>query len=367
MKIIRLIAAATVVLALGVAAPAHALTPLERATESVVAITAGAEQIGTGFIIAPDRVLTVAHVVDAAAGLSARVRVRDRLEPYRVLAIDRERDLALLEVSLPSIDPILWGSSADLTRGEDVIVLGFPIGLQSVSLTKGVVSSPLQSFQGVAYVQTDAAINPGNSGGPLVNGQGQLVGINVAKIAEVEVDAVGFSIPADDARAFLAENAPDLERYAVMENVRQAGSTPSIPLPAFAAGLLIITGAAALYALLRRARTGSVVSGAPATVARYRFRVTGSGFSGEHVVTLPAVLGSAEGADIRVPDGTVAAFAVRLSATDTHVSVLDLTDERGMYCADECVKRAILAPGDSVRTGGTSVLFVGTERVALTD
>ncbi len=363
MRVIRLIAAAAAVLALGVTASAYALTPLERATESVVAITAGADQIGTGFIIAPNRVLTVAHVVDAAEGLQARVLVQNRLEPYRVIAIDRTLDLALLEVSLPPVDPIVWGSSSDLERGEDVIVLGFPIGLQSVSLAKGVVSSPRQIFDGSTYVQTDAAINPGNSGGPLIDAQGRLVGINVAKIADVTVDAVGFSIPADDARAFVEANAPDIRLVTASDSGASGGA--STPLVIAGSGVAIVVAGAIVFFIRRRRRYDSGTS-SPA-LTRHRFRVSGPGSASEHLVRLPAVLGSAENADIRVDDIAVAAYAVRFTAVDGHVSALDLTDERGMYCADKCVKRAVLAPGDSVRTGATTTVFVGVERVAVTE
>ncbi len=75
------------------------------ATASVVAITSYADRIGTGVVIAEDRVLTVAHVVDAAEGTPTHVIAADTLLTYEVLAIDRERDLALLAVDLPEDVP----------------------------------------------------------------------------------------------------------------------------------------------------------------------------------------------------------------------------------------------------------------------
>ncbi len=63
----------------------------------------------------------------------------------------------------------MWGDDSALILGQDVIALGFPIGLTSVTLSKGVVSSPSQTYAGATFIQTDAAINPGNSGGPLMD------------------------------------------------------------------------------------------------------------------------------------------------------------------------------------------------------
>lgn len=352
----------SVMVACAILAPstAQAQSSIERATDSVVAITAGADRIGTGFIIAPDRVLTVAHVIDAASGLEARVLVDNRLEPYRVLAIDRMRDLALIEVSLPdSIEPIAWAEGAELQRGQDVIVLGFPIGLKSVSLTKGVVSSPAQTYDGVTYVQTDAAINPGNSGGPLIDEQGRLVGINVAKISGTEVDGVGFSIPVDDVRMFLAVSEPDIAIVTDSGAERAGGSVWWVLGPALAA-----TGFGALAAGLffrRQQRRLAHAAAAAATVRRYRFGITTASSHAEKLVRLPSVVGTAHNADIRVEDAT--AYAVRLSASGEGVTALELTDTRGLFCAEGCVRETTLAPGQSFRIGSAEVAFLGIEDV----
>lgn len=358
-RIASFVLAATL-FALVLAPAARAQSSLEGATNAVVAITAGADRIGTGFVIAPNRVLTVSHVVDAAEGLQARVLVENRLEPYTVIAIDRTRDLALLEVSLPPIDPIVWGSSSELQRGQDVIVLGFPIGLHSVSLTKGVVSSPLQTFEGSTYVQTDAAINPGNSGGPLVDEQGRLVGVNVAKIADVEVDAVGFSIPVDDARQFLAEYAPDVAIVTESGSARAGGSPWRVLAPVLAtAGLALL---AAVLLFVRQQRRLRTVPEVPvATVVRYRFAIESGGAHSEKLVRLPSVVGTAANADIRVAEA--APYAVRLVAAGSEVEALELTDSGGLYCGDGCVSTVLLARGQSFRVAGTTVTFLGEEAV----
>ncbi len=347
-------------LALAIVPAAHAQSSLEGATNTVVAITAGADRIGTGIIIAPNRVLTVSHVVDAAEGFQARVLVENRLEPYTVIAIDRTRDLALLEVSLPPIDPIVWGTSADLLRGQDVIVLGFPIGLHAVSLTKGVVSSPLQTFEGSTYIQTDAAINPGNSGGPLVDGQGRLVGVNVAKIADIEVDAVGFSIPVDDARVFLAENAPGLAIVTESGPARVGGSPWRVLGPALAAAGIAVLAAGVLFVRQQR-RARSASNELVATVVRYRFAIESVGARSEKVVRLPSVVGTAANADIRVADA--APYAVRLSAAGPAVEALELTDSGGLFCGEGCVRTVVLSPGQGFRVAATTVTYLGHEVV----
>ena len=357
---------------------AAATSTLERATEGVIPIVSGADRVGTGFLVAPDRVLTVAHVVDAAAVAPASILIANRLVSYEVLAIDRDRDLALLSAAMPNDLPAaVWGDSTALVRGQDVIALGFPIGLASVSLTKGVVSSPLQTFRGVEFVQTDAAINPGNSGGPLVDEQGRVVGVNVAKIAEVEVDAVGFAVPAAEAISFVERAAPALRLLVDFDGQGPGGSdaaAPSRTSPALwvAIGLPVALILALLVRARRRANAG--VFGASVAVnrqeaeaklhapssARQRaaFRVTSAGREEEIDLRLPAVAGSARNADITVSGGTANAYHVRFSAAPEGVVALDLADEMGLYCGDQCVRMAPLRAGESVRIGDTAIVFV---------
>ena len=374
-------AAATALATLLFAAPAlGVVSSLDRAIDAVAAVTSRAERIGTAVVIAEDRVLTAAHVVDAAAGTPANLIIADTMVPFEVLAIDRQRDLALLAADLPEgVSPIVWGDGASLRRGQDVIALGFPIGLTSVSLTKGVVSSPMQRYQGATFVQTDAAINPGNSGGPLVDEQGRMVGISVAKIAQVDVDAVGFAVPVADALEFLSRAAPEIEVLVDMssgevpaeaeplapaegaEQVR-SGSAPVIA-GLIAATVLAVAGVS--FAAIRRARLGAARgaveeprNGDTRRITRSVFRVTSPGRDEELDLRLPSVAGSARNADIPLGAEGGPAYHVRFSAAPGGVSALDLTDERGMYCGDECVKTVMLRPGESVRVGSATIVFV---------
>ncbi len=93
------------------------------------------------------------------------------------------------------------GDSDLLQAGQEVIAIGNPLGKEFVgTVTKGIVSAASRSLQNQdgstsVYIQTDAAINPGNSGGPLINANGEVIGINSAKISEAGVEGIGFSIP----------------------------------------------------------------------------------------------------------------------------------------------------------------------------
>src|SRR5450759_3157554 len=167
--------ATTVAMLLALAVPQAAIAaaaqpgPLARAAAAVVPITSGTDLIGSGVVVAPDRVLTAAHVVDDAAGTDTRVMLGAASVSYDVIAIDRTRDLALLAATLPSIQPIVWGDSRAVLIGDEVIALGFPVGLESGSVARGVVSWVNEVVGGATFILTDAAINPGGSGGALVD------------------------------------------------------------------------------------------------------------------------------------------------------------------------------------------------------
>ena len=163
--------------------------------------------LGSGVILRSDGyVVTNAHVV--ARGAKIRVTLADEREfDAKVVGSDADADLAVLKIegkSLPSID---FTTSDDLMIGETVIAIGNPFGF-SHTVTTGVVSAVGRSLrsEGRAYldfVQTDASINPGNSGGPLLNVNGELIGINTAIYGRAQ--NIGFAIPAARARRVVAD------------------------------------------------------------------------------------------------------------------------------------------------------------------
>jgi len=162
---------------------------------------------GTGVVISADgEVLTNAHVV--AGSTTVRVTVGDEVTARTadVVGSDATRDLAVLKIrdasNLPTAD---LNRSGDIRVGDDVVAIGNALGLQGTpTVTRGIVSAldrTLDELTGL--IQTDAAINPGNSGGPLVNAQGQVVGINTAIATDRNGVAqnIGFAISLERASA----------------------------------------------------------------------------------------------------------------------------------------------------------------------
>ena len=165
--------------------------------------------IGTGFIVGTNLIVTNKHVVSDG---SASYKVIDSQDKeYEVGKIYRDpiNDLAILEVKgLPNV-ALPLGDSNTIRVGESVIAIGTALGEFRHTVTTGVISglgrgieagdgfSRIETLEGV--IQTDAAINPGNSGGPLLNAQGQVVGVNVAVTAGAQ--NIGFAIPINVVKA----------------------------------------------------------------------------------------------------------------------------------------------------------------------
>ncbi|HTP28434.1 MAG TPA: trypsin-like peptidase domain-containing protein [Anaeromyxobacteraceae bacterium] len=160
--------------------------------------------LGSGVIVAPEGyVLTNNHVVER--GTRLRVQLVDGRElGAKVIGTDPSSDLAVLKLETRERTPFVpAGRSDDLLIGETVIAIGNPFGLAN-TVTTGVVSAVHRNFKAenrtlFDFIQTDASINPGNSGGPLLNIEGQLVGVNTAILGERSA-GIGFAIPIDRAR-----------------------------------------------------------------------------------------------------------------------------------------------------------------------
>ena len=161
---------------------------------------------GSGFIFAvndgllSDRsyILTNNHVVDGANKIT--VKMQDgRQFPASIKGSDPQSDIAVLEIKTADLPKAKLGDSSSLDVGEWVVAIGNPFGLNN-TLTVGVVSATGRTTLGINdyedFIQTDAAINPGNSGGPLVNLNGEVVGINTAIFSRSGgYMGVGFAIP----------------------------------------------------------------------------------------------------------------------------------------------------------------------------
>ena len=159
---------------------------------------------GSGFIIGSDgRLITNAHVVDGAEKVQVTLKDGTTYEG-KVLGTDAFTDVAVIKIEAQNLPTANLGDAENLTPGEWAIAIGNPLGLDN-TVTVGIISALGRSSSQVGvpdkrvrFIQTDAAINPGNSGGPLLNSQGEVIGINTAIRADAQ--GLGFAIPIETAR-----------------------------------------------------------------------------------------------------------------------------------------------------------------------
>ncbi len=158
------------------------------------------EGVGSGFVINPNGyIVTNAHVVGTNP-TELTVYFKDGKEmPGKVLWKDTTLDMAVVKVDATNLPIVELGDSDTIEVGETAIAIGNPLGLRyERTVTQGIISGLNRSIRISQsdimedLIQTDAAINPGNSGGPLINSQGQIIGINTAKAS---AEGLGFAIP----------------------------------------------------------------------------------------------------------------------------------------------------------------------------
>jgi serine protease Do len=187
--------------------------PIDASERSNTAVVIGRQRaIGSGFVIDPaGYIITNAHVVAGAqrvqivvpdgpsdGSLQAILSSRSNIVPARVVGVAREIDLALLKVDNVKLSALSLALYRNIRQGEVVLAFGSPEGLRN-TVTLGVVSSVARQIDPdspMVYIQTDAPINPGNSGGPLVNADGEVIGINTFILSQSGGnEGLGFAIP----------------------------------------------------------------------------------------------------------------------------------------------------------------------------
>lgn len=157
--------------------------------DSVFVIYSG-DALGSGFAIGENCVITNAHVIDDVRDVTVQNYNGEEF-PATVMDMDEDKDIAVLVVE----EALTYLPVADIAKtniGSDVYAIGAPQSL-SYTLTKGVLSAKEREVSDYTYLQTDAAINNGNSGGPLLNDQGEVLGVNTLKLLDSE--GIGLAIP----------------------------------------------------------------------------------------------------------------------------------------------------------------------------
>ena len=268
--------------------------PVEGSRGNTSLVLGKQQSIGSGVIIDSDGyILTNAHVISGAHRIEVKIPAtttdespdrslvsgRGRTVEARIVGSDSEIDLALLKIEVQNLPALPVGDYNKLRQGEVVFAFGSPEGLQD-SVSMGVVSAAARqrdADSAMVFVQTDAPINPGSSGGPLVNVDGELVGINTFILTEEGGnEGLGFAIPS----AIVAFAYPQLRRYGHVHRGETGISVQGITL-SLAAGLNLPTG--------RGVIVSDVTANSPAAAAGLKIQDIITSIDGRPVDNLPSL------------------------------------------------------------------------------
>jgi S1-C subfamily serine protease len=170
----------------------------------------GLGKSGSGFFVTEKGVIaTNAHLARGEGSLLAILSNGEQLTA-KIIHVDPDRDIALLKVEGNDFPSLTLAAATNVRQGDTVIAVGNPGGRMPFTVTKGIVSA-LGKFSAAGpgiWIQTDAAINPGNSGGPLLNTDGEVIGINTLKLERRSVSGIGFALSATDLLAVLRKFYP---------------------------------------------------------------------------------------------------------------------------------------------------------------
>lgn len=221
------------------------------------------EGAGSGIVFKSDSnyiyILTNNHVIESAEELIVQLR-KDEFHKAEIVGKDKSTDLAVIKVSkkglsddvIKYVKVAVLGDSDQIRVGETAVAIGNPLGY-SDTVTVGVISAidrELKEQNSLNLLQTDAAINPGNSGGALVNGRGEVIGVNSVKIASSDVENIGFAIPINSAKPIIESllskgyvSRPYLGIYGV-DVSQEAASVYNLPVGVYIKNVIENSGAA---------------------------------------------------------------------------------------------------------------------------
>ena len=185
-------------------------------------VTSGA---GSGVIISEDGyIVTNNHVIEDANEITVTLKSG---KDYKATLVgtDEKTDIAVLKINAKGLTPATFGDSTSVAVGEQIVVIGNPLGSLGGSVTTGIISATDREIEvenmTMTLLQIDAAVNPGNSGGALFNLNGELIGVVNAKYSSEEVEGLGFAIPINTAK----KTIEDIIAYGYVKGRAQLGIT----------------------------------------------------------------------------------------------------------------------------------------------
>ena len=185
-------------------------------------VTSGA---GSGVIISEDGyIVTNNHVIEDANEITVTLKSG---KDYKATLVgtDEKTDIAVLKIDAKDLTPATFGDSTSVAVGEQIVVIGNPLGSLGGSVTTGIISATGREIEienmTMTLLQIDAAVNPGNSGGALFNLNGELIGVVNAKYSSEEVEGLGFAIPINTAK----KTIEDIIAYGYVKGRAQLGIT----------------------------------------------------------------------------------------------------------------------------------------------
>jgi S1-C subfamily serine protease len=288
----------------------------------------GGTATGSGFVIDTDgHILTNAHVVEGSDAVTVRVGGEDGdTFDAKVIGADASTDVAVLEVTdgADQLEPLELGSSGDVEVGQPVVAIGNPFGLDR-TVTAGIVSAvqrQISAPNGFAIenvIQTDAPINPGNSGGPLIDANGQVIGIN----SQIEAAGgqgnvgIGFAVPIDTAQEVARQLIDTGEVQHAFVGISGADITPEI------AGVLNLEEDSG-------ALVQSVVPDSPAAEAGIEAGEAQVSVAGQRIRAGGDLITAVDGEPVASMDDVVAAVDSKQPGDEIELTVVRAGEERNV-------------------------------------
>lgn len=187
--------------------PAYAMNFNAEETYNSIFVIQSDNSLGSGFSVGNNCIITNEHVIENEKNITVLTYGEEKYEA-EVYCSSKKLDIAVLYLKTDVV-LVPLKCCQDIAVGDDVYAIGAPINM-AYTLTKGIISSKNREIGNQKFIQTDAAINSGNSGGPLLNSDGQVVGVNSYKMSDTE--GIGLAIPISEVINYLSENNLEVDK-----------------------------------------------------------------------------------------------------------------------------------------------------------